>query len=388
MTIARQWAQEELRAIAERGLLRGVESLGGRQGARVRIDGVSLINFTSNDYLGLSGDERLVRAAKEALDVHGTGGGASRLLAGGTTLHDVFEREVADWMEAESAVLFNTGVAANTGVLPALAGASDEIFSDALNHASIVDGCRLSRAKVSVYPHVDVDALAALLRGSTARRKVVVTDSLFSMDGDVAPLRDIVELCERFDAALVVDEAHAVGVHGAGVCASLGLQARVDVRVGTLGKALGSSGAFAVGAKELTSLFINRSRSLIFSTALAAVAVASALEALRIIRASDALRRRLDANMTRFAEGLRSLGFEADAASPIFPVILGEPERAVRASAFLRARGVLVKPIRPPTVPVGTSRLRFTVTAAHESEDIDCAIEALAGLQKEEANVR
>lgn len=377
MSLADAWAREELASVEALGLSRSVESLESRQGSRVRLGGRSFVNFTSNDYLGLCGDERLVVAAKAALDRFGSGGGASRLLAGGSEVHDALERELADWTGADSAVLFNTGYAANVGVLQSLAGPADEIFSDALNHASIVDGCRLSRARISVYPHADVEALRLLLRQSSARRKLVVTDALFSMDGDHAPLEALVGVCEAEGAALVVDEAHALGVFGSGLCSHLGLAARVDVRVGTLGKSLGASGAFAVGSRHVTQLFVNRARSLIFSTAFPSPTAAAALEALRIIRRDDALRRRLTQNLEHFARGLNAVGYPATSDSPVFPVVLGEPDTAVRASLFLRDRGLLVKPIRPPTVPPGTSRLRFTVTAAHATADLDRAVDGL-----------
>lgn len=382
-----RWAREALDALDARGLLRSLESLEGRQGASVRIDGREYVNFTSNDYLGLCGDERLVRASMIALERFGSGGGASRLLAGGSDLHDELEAALAGWMGSERAVLFNTGYAANVGVLQTLAGAGDEIFSDALNHASIVDGCRLSRAKVSIYPHADVSALSALLARSTARRRIVVTDSLFSMDGDHAPLEALAGLCETNGAALVVDEAHALGVFDNGLCARLGLADVVDVRVGTLGKSLGASGAFAAASKAVCDLFINRARSLVFSTMFPPSVAAAALQAVRLIASDASLSQRLSANVSLLARGLKQLGFAADEDSPIFPVIIGEPERAVAASAFLRERGLLVKPIRPPTVPVGTSRLRITVTAAHTPSDLAGLLGAL-GEWKEQADVR
>lgn len=384
MTVADRWAKEDLSSIESKGLLRSLESLQSRQGARVRIDGRSFVNFTSNDYLGLCGDERLVIAAKAALDRYGAGGGASRLLAGGSAVHDALEKELAEWTGAESAVLFNTGYAANVGVLQTLAGSEDEIFSDALNHASIVDGCRLSRAKISIYPHVDMPALEALLERSSARRKIVVTDSLFSMDGEWAPLRSIVELCEAHGAALIVDEAHALGVFKDGLSSHLGLSSRVDVRVGTLGKSLGAAGAFAAGSRAVVELFINKARSLVFSTVFPSAVAAAALEALRLIRRDDSMRAASQANIEHFASGLNAIGYPAVARSPIFPVVLGEPETAVRASDFLRERGLLAKPIRPPTVPAGTSRLRFTVTAAHTKPELDQALDALRDWKRQE----
>jgi 8-amino-7-oxononanoate synthase len=381
--VADQWAREDLDALSKQGLRRALEPLASPQGPEVVLaGGQRLVNFSSNDYLGLAADPRLARAAARALELRGTGAGASRLVVGDTDAHHALERAAAALMGAEAARLFNSGYAANAGILQALCGPEDAVFSDALNHASLVDGCRLSRARVAVYPHSDARALERMLAAARGRRKVVCTDAVFSMDGDHAPLRELAEACRRHRAALVVDEAHALGVlgpNGRGLCEALGVEA--DVRMATMGKALGAFGAFAVGSAEVVELLMNRARTFVFSTALPAAVCAASEEGIAVMRAEPGRREALWRNIRRMAEGLRALGVPAEARSAIFPLVLGEPERALEAAAQLRARGVLAKAIRPPTVPKGTSRLRFAVTAAHSEAQVDRALEALAALE-------
>jgi len=380
--VADQWAREDLDALARQGLRRALEPLSSAQGPEVVAGGQRLVSFSSNDYLGLAADPRLARAAALALESRGVGAGASRLVVGDMDAHHALERAAAALMGAEAARLFNSGYAANAGILQALCGPEDVVFSDALNHASLVDGCRLSRAKVVVYPHADARALERLLAEAGGRRRVVCTDAVFSMDGDHAPLRELAEVCRRHRAALVVDEAHAVGVlgpTGRGLCEALGVEA--DVRMATLGKALGVFGAFAAGSAEVVELMANRARTFVFSTALPAAVCAAGEEAIAVMRAEPARREALWRNIRRMAAGLRALGVSAEPRSAIFPLVLGEPARALEVAVQLRARGVLVKAIRPPTVPEGTSRLRFAVTAAHSEAQIDLALEALAALE-------
>jgi 8-amino-7-oxononanoate synthase len=379
-SVARAWAEEELALLTERGLLRSLEALASPQGAVVSIAGQRLVNFSSNDYLGLAAHPSVVAAARAALETWGMGSGASRVVVGDTEAHRALETRLRSFEDAEAVLLFNGGYPANLGLLPALVGAEDAVFSDALNHASLADGCRLSRASVQVYPHCDVGALASLLAATPARRKLVVTDSVFSMDGDLAPLERLVELCQRAGAALLVDEAHATGVfglRGAGLSEALGLTRAVDVRMGTLGKALGCFGAYAATSAAVASLLVNRARSLVFSTALPAAVCAAAEAAVERVEHEPQLRERLWRNIRHFAAGLSALGHPAQPLSAIFPVVLGPPERALAAAAFLRARGLLVKPIRPPTVPAGTSRLRFALSAAHQVEHLEQALSAL-----------
>jgi 8-amino-7-oxononanoate synthase len=384
--VARGWAEEELTALASRGLLRSLEPLASPQGPSVLLGGEALVNFSANDYLGLAAHPAVLAAAHAALERWGMGSGASRLVVGDTEAHHALEARLRTFKDAEAVLLFNGGYPANLGLLPALVGREDAVFSDALNHASLVDGCRLSRARVHVYPHLDVAALTALLQRTPGRRKLVVTDSVFSMDGDVAPLAELVDVCQRAGAGLLVDEAHAIGVlgqRGAGLCEALGLTRAVDVRMGTLGKALGAFGAYAATSAPVAALLVNRARSLVFSTALPAVVCAAAGAALDVLESEPELRARLWRNIHQFHEGLRALGHPSRPTSAIFPVVLGSAESAMAAARFLRGRGLLVKPIRPPTVPTGTSRLRFALSAAHTPAHLE---RALAGLKEMKAH--
>ncbi len=378
--VASRWARGELEALDERGLRRFLEPLESPQGAVIRVGGEALLNFSSNDYLGLAAEPALRRAAAAALELHGVGTGASRLVVGDTSAHQRLEARLAAFERAEAALLFNSGYAANVGTLQALVGPEDAVFSDSLNHASLIDGCRLSRARTVIYPHVEVRALERALATTPGRRKLVVTDTVFSMDGDVAPLRELVAVCRAHGAALLVDEAHATGVlgpRGAGLCEALGVEEEVDIRMGTLSKALGGLGAYICASRSVVELVMHRARPLVFSTALPAALCAAAEAAIDLVEHEEPLRARLWRNIHRFAEGLRALGLPAEARSAVFPIVLGEPERALEASRALRAQGLLVKAIRPPTVPVGTSRLRFCLSAAHTEAHVDRALEAL-----------
>jgi 8-amino-7-oxononanoate synthase len=379
-------AREELAAISANGLLRSFEPLRTGAGAEVELSsGERLVNFSANDYLGLAAHPAVRQALADGAALWGTGAAASRLVCGDYLPHHALEQELAIFEGTERAVVFNSGYAANCGVVPAFAGPEDVVLSDALNHASLVDGCRLSRARIEVYPHCDVMALEAALRRARkhgARRVLVATDSVFSMDGDLAPLPQIADACERHEAVLIVDEAHATGVlgpRGAGLVSQLDLGHRVDLRVGTLSKAAGAFGAYVAATRASCELLVNRARPLIFSTGLPPALPHAALTALGILSGAegDALRARLRRNVERFAAGLRSLGPPAEAVTPIFPVVLGAPEAALSAAGQLRKRGLLVKAIRPPTVPAGSSRLRIAVTAAHTDAHLDLLLSAL-----------
>jgi 8-amino-7-oxononanoate synthase len=378
---ALDWIDGALADLEAKGLRRGLEPIGPAQGPVVEVGGRRLVNLCSNDYLGLAFDERLRRAAADAALQAGAGSGASRLVAGDLPLHGALERALAGFHGAESALLFNSGYHANAGLPPALVGRGDAVFSDVLNHASIVDGVVLSRAELVRYRHCDVEELSGLLARSKARRKLVVTDAVFSMDGDAAPLREIADLCDRHGAMLYVDEAHAVGVlgpTGAGLAEAVGVKGRVDVEMGTLGKALGSFGAYAAGERRLRELLLTRARTFVFTTALPPAACAASLAALAIVRGEPARRARLHALCDRMRAGLGALGFDVSrVVSPIFPVILGSEERALAAAAALRERGFFVRAIRPPTVPAGTSRLRVALSAAHTEGQVDGFLAAL-----------
>ncbi len=377
------WANEELAHLAARGLTRHLEPLSTPQGPVVQLNGEEqLINFSSNDYLGLANDPELKAAAVAAVATWGTGSGASRLVTGDSTAHRALEKAIAQFEGTQSALLFNSGYAANVGLLSTVCGEGDVIFSDALNHASVIDGARLSRAKTVVYPHRDVAALEALLRKHPARRALVVTDAVFSMDGDRAPLRELAALCEQAGAGLMVDEAHATGVcgpTGAGLCEELNVTP--ELRMGTLSKALGGFGAYVACSAEIRQWVFNRARSIVFSTSLPASSCAVAMAAISRVQRDPSARAQLWNNIRFFAQGLRALGLPAHEDSAIFPVVVGAPDAAVDASNRLRAAGLLVKPIRPPTVPEGTSRLRFALCAGHTEAHLTRALTALRTLE-------
>lgn len=371
------WAQVALADLEARAQRRALAPLESPQGPVVRLGGRELLNFSSNDYLGLANAPEVVGAAREALLAHGVGAGASRLIVGDSAVHHELEARLARFVGAEAALLFNSGYAANQGALAALLGPGDVVFSDALNHASLIDGCRLTRARVVVYRHGDVEALEAALRATPGRRRLVATDAVFSMDGDVAPVRALRKVCDRHGAALLVDEAHATGVlgaRGAGLCEAEGVTP--DVHVGTLSKALGGLGGFVAGSRALCDALVSLARPLVFSTGLPPALCAAALAALGELETSGrrgALRERID----RLAAGLQALGLPARGDSAVFSLVLGDEARALDASARLLERGVLVKAIRPPTVPPGTSRLRVSVTAAHTPAHVEVLLEAL-----------
>ena len=365
--------KDELDTLRSQGLYRVLRPLDGGQGPRLRIGGREVISLASNDYLGLASHPVLAGAAIEATERYGTGSGASRLLSGSQPLHHALEEDLARFLGCEAALVFNSGHGANSGTLAALCGRDDLIISDALNHASIVDGCRLSRADKRVYKHCNINELEDILKVSDKyRRRWIVTDGVFSMDGDMAPLPEIVALAERYGAAIYLDEAHATGVlgpQGRGSADHFGLAEGVTLRMGTLGKALGSFGAFVAGDREIIDLLINRARPFIYSTSLPPSVLAASRAAVALIQGAEgeSLRRRLQGNMDIFGGRLRELGvYRGDGATPIFPVILGSVEHTAAVADALFAKGVFAPAIRPPTVPEGTSRLRISLSAAHD----------------------
>ncbi len=384
---ALDWVDAELAALEAKGLRRQLEPLASPQRPVVSVGGRALVNLCSNDYLALASDPRLRSAAAAAAERDGAGSGAARLVAGDLRIHGELERGLASLKKTEAALLFSSGYHANAGVPAALVGRDDAIFSDELNHASIIDGCRLSRAELLRYRHLDMGELANLLARTRARRKLVVTDSVFGMDGDAAPLREIANLCDRHGAMLYVDEAHGTGVlgpTGAGLAEALGVSERVDVQMGTLGKALGSFGAYIAGSRRLVDLLVSKARTFVFTTALPPPACAAALAALEIVAEEPERRERLHELASRMRAGLAALGFDVSrVAAPIFPVVLGSEERALAASGALRERGFFVRAIRPPTVPRGTSRLRVALTAGHTPAQVDAFVEALGTVVSE-----
>ena len=354
-------------AIRVSGRWRSVRALEtGAPATTLSATGVPVVSFASNDYLGLSQHDAPIAVGRHALAHYGAGAGAARLIVGGRPVHERLEDELADWCDREAALLFPTGYQANLGVLGALAGCSSEtvIYSDELNHASIIDGCRLAPAEVAVYRHASVEHLAELLAARPGRPAIVVTDSVFSMDGDVAPLDELAGLCEQHDALLVVDEAHAVLADAAPAGA---------VVVGTLSKTLGAVGGFVAADRATIDLCTNVARSFIFTTAGAPADAAAALAALRVLRSDEgaALVARLRANVERIAPGH---------GSPILPIVLGSEERAVSVAGALLERGVLVPAIRPPTVAPGTCRLRVAISAAHTDDQLDLLRDSLEDL--------
>ena len=337
----------------------------------------------------MSADTRLSAAAQEALLRRGFGSGASRLVCGNSDEHLQLEQELARFKKTEAALVFNCGYMANVGIMSALCGREDVILSDRLNHASIVDGAVLSRAEFRRYPHKDVNTLEDMLRKvSGFRRRLIVTDTVFSMDGDIAPLRDLVRLAKAHNAWLMVDEAHACGVFGptgAGLVEELGLGDDVPVQMGTLSKAAGSFGAYVAGSRELIDYLINTARSFIFTTALPPAVAAASRAALRIIRDEPERRERLRRNADLLRRELQGLGFDTlESVSPVIPVVVGKAEEAVGLSQRLLERGIFVSAIRPPTVPKGTARLRVTVTAAHTEEDLARCVEAFKEIRRKE----
>jgi glycine C-acetyltransferase/8-amino-7-oxononanoate synthase len=362
---------EELRAS---GLHRRLRLIEGAQGARVLLDGQPVLLLCSNDYLGLAGHERVREAAAEAALRWGAGAGASRLISGNMEPHRRLEERVAAFKGYGAALLFGSGYLANIGTISALAGRGSVVFSDELNHASIVDGCRLARAETFVYRHGDVEHLAWGLREAAGRGSLIVTDGVFSMDGDVAPLEDLVRLAGEHGCRLMVDEAHATGAlgpGGRGSVAAAGLSGEVDLVVGTLGKALGSYGAYVCADAELSEYLLNTARSFIFSTALPPPALAAALAALDVLEAEPERVQRLSANGAVLRQGLVAEGLVAGGGqSQIVPLEVGDAGRTMELCERLLQRGVFAQGIRPPTVPAGSSRLRFSVMATHEEAEL------------------
>jgi 8-amino-7-oxononanoate synthase len=379
---------EELR---DNGLYRVMRVIDSAQGPRVMLDGSEVLLMCSNDYLGLAGHPAVRTAAAEAAEQWGAGAGASRLVSGNMSIHTRLERELAEFKGHDACVLLGSGYLANLGVISALAGHGDVILSDALNHASIVDGARQSRAETVVYRHCDLESLAYGLKRAAGRQALIVTDAVFSMDGDLAPLQGIVELARHYRARVLVDEAHATGVvgpGGRGLVSALGLERDVDVVIGTLGKALGSYGAFACCDRTTAEFLINRARTLIFSTALPPPAVAAAQCSLRLVR-EEPLVERLRRNARLLRDELAAGGLAVTPGEiPIVPLIVGDPRDAVAMCEEGLRRGVFAQAIRPPTVPHGTSRLRVVTMAAHTEKDIRRAAAGLIAARDLAAGVR
>lgn len=368
-----EFIDEELELLKGTGLYRKLRTIEKTDGRTIVIDGKPYLNFCSNNYLGLANHPAVVAAAKEAIEIFGAGSGASRLISGNFSIHDKLERKIAEFKKREAAIVFTTGYTANLGIVSALLDEKDTVIIDRLNHASTIDACKLTRAKLQVFPHRDMPALEKILvKSQNFNKRLIITDSVFSMDGDLAPLPEILELAKRHKSLVMIDEAHATGVIGAtgrGLEEYFGVMGETDIVMGTLSKAIGSLGGFVAGPRNLIDYLRNKSRPFIYTTALPAPSAAAALAALEVIEKDNKLLDKLRMNLRSFSSSV-----------PIIPIILGSAEKTLEISDKLFARGILLSAIRPPTVPKGKSRLRLTVCAKHTKEDLDCLASSLREL--------
>ena len=353
---------------------------------RVKRDDKEYLMMASNNYLGLTFDTRVIDGALKGTQQYGTGSGGSRLVSGTFPLFTELEKELAKFKNTEKALIFNTGYMANVGTISAIADKNTIIFSDALNHASIIDGCRLSRGTVKTYSHCDIDELKYLLKQVDRNtRKLIVTDGVFSMDGDIAPLDKLYELSRDYNALLMVDDAHATGTigNGHGTAAYFNLEKEIDIQLGTLSKSLGSVGGYVAANSTIIDYLVNTSRSFIFSTALSPADIGSALAALQVLETDASVLGRLQENVNYMADQLISMGIDATNETPIFPILIGRNEDTLAVSEYLYEAGIIGTAIRPPTVPIGESRIRLTVTAAHNREQIDYVSQSLYNAMKQ-----
>jgi len=378
----------EIQNLKNIDLYRKLKLVQGSQGSCVSISGKKVILLCSNNYLGLANHPSIKKAANKAIKEFGCGSGASRLISGTMKLHSELEKKIALFKNTNSALVFNSGYHANIGTLSALMKKRDIVFCDELNHASIIDGCRLSGAEIAIYPHKDMGALERHLKKSKGyKKRLIVTDSVFSMDGDIAPLPDIVFLAKKYSALTMVDDAHATGVfgkNGKGITEHFNLSSNeVDIQMGTFGKALGSFGAYIAGNNELIDYLINRARSFIYTTALPPAVPAASLAAIEMIQSKPDLRKKLWKNVDYFKKGLKKRGFEnINSQSQIIPIIIGNSKKVVMASEYLFNKGVFVVGIRPPAVPRKKERLRITIMSSHTRKDLDSALNVLLKMKE------
>lgn len=377
-----EWIKEELKQIHDKQLFRLLTELETGQSPEVTISGKSYILLGSNSYLGLSVDPKVVESARLALEKYGTGSGGSRLVSGSFDLHRQLEEKIAEFKNTESAILFSSGYLANIGTISALVGSDDIIYSDELNHASIIDGARLSRSTVRIYKHLDLDHLHDLLEADKEKkcRKLIVTDTVFSMDGDLVPLSKLVELAERYGCILMIDEAHATGVlgkRGSGATEHFGVEDRVPVVMGTLSKAIGSLGGYIAGSNELIDFIRNRVRSYIFDTSLPPASLAASIAAIDIIENEPERRDHLWNMVNKFKTGIVDTGLHIlPSHSAIIPVLIGDAEPALNFAKMLRENGVFTPAVRPPSVPHGMCRIRVTIMAKHTEDHVETALKA------------
>ncbi len=382
---------DELKALKDAGLYRSLSLTQGPQGPKVKINGTDAILLCSNNYLGLANHPKIKQAAIKAVEKYGFGSGASRLVSGNMELHAELEQRLARFKGAEAALVFNSGYHANIGIISALVGRGDLIFSDKLNHASIIDGGILSRAKFIRYPHKGINALEGLLQKhsslNTHHSKLIVTDGIFSMDGDIAPMKELLELADKYNCILMVDDAHATGVlgkNGRGTLEHFGIENPNIIQMGTLGKALGCFGAYVAGSKKLVDYLINNARSFIYTTSLPPSVCAAGIAALDIIENEPQLRLDLWDRVVYFRTELKQAGLDTlNSETQIIPILIGEAEKAARISKDLLDKGIFLQAIRPPTVPEGTSRLRVTLMANHSWDDLKYAIETIKDAAKD-----
>jgi len=377
-------AMDELKAS---GLYNSIRTIESAQGAWIMVDGKKVLNLCSNNYLGLANHPRMVKAAKDAIDAYGVGPAAVRSIAGTQSIHIQLDEEVARFKKVEAALTLQGGFMANQAVISPLVGKNDTIMSDELNHASIIDGARLSGAKIKVFRHNDMEHLEELLQGENAGRVLVITDGVFSMDGDVANLPKIVELCEKYGALSMVDDAHGEGVLGTGgrgIVDHFGLHGRCDIEIGTFSKAIGTVGGFVAGSSVLIQYLKQKARPFLFSSALPAADVAATLEAIHILSESTELVDRLWENGRFFKEGMKKLGFDTgNSATPITPVMLGEADIARKFSAKLFEKGIFAMAIGFPTVQKGKARIRVMISASHQKSDLEFALKQFEAVGKE-----
>jgi glycine C-acetyltransferase/8-amino-7-oxononanoate synthase len=375
------WIEEELKLIRDKRLFRVLTELQTGQSPEIVIEGKRYILLASNNYLGLTTDIRVKEAALKALERYGTGSGGSRLVSGSTDLHRELEERIAAFKKTEAAILFSSGYLANIGAISALVGPGDVIYSDELNHASIIDGCRLSHAEIEIYRHRDIEHLNSLIAQNRSRNKrLILTDTVFSMDGDLAPLPDLVEISEKYGCMLMIDEAHATGVlgkRGSGATEHFGVEDRVPIVMGTLSKAVGSLGGYVAGSRKLIDFLRNRARTYIFDTSLPASSLAASLSAIDIIEFEPERREYLWRLINGFKSGLENIGLEIlSSHSAVIPVLIGEAQPTLDFARLLRENGVFTPAVRPPSVPPGKCRIRATLMATHKEEHIGLALRA------------
>jgi 8-amino-7-oxononanoate synthase len=376
-----RWIEEELKLIHDKKLFRVLTELQSGQSPEIIIEGKRYILLASNNYLGLTTNPKVKEAAQRALDKYGTGSGGSRLVSGSTDLHRDLEDRIAVFKKTEAVILFSSGYLANVGAISALVGLGDIIYSDELNHASIIDGCRLSHAEIKIYKHCDVEHLNSLLAQNRSRnKKLILTDTVFSMDGDIAPLPDLVEISEKYGCMLMIDEAHATGVlgkRGSGATEHFGVEDRVPIVMGTLSKAVGSLGGYVAGSRKLIDFLRNRARTYIFDTSLPASSLAASLAAIDIIEFEPVRREYLWRLIDEFKSGLEDIGLEIlPSHSAVVPVLIGEAQPTLDFAQLLRENGVFTPAVRPPSVPPGKCRIRATLMATHKEEHIESALRA------------